>query len=144
MKLNYLEDPLQSAGLLMLSMVHGVWQLVPFFILFAPSYGAIIALRPIILADYFGRRCFGKIHGLTLGVMTIGGIVAPIFVGSMRDATGSYSWPFFILALAMLLAIPLLLLARRPRVPAGCEDWRPAQKVRHKRHTAKEVFPDGG
>jgi MFS family permease len=117
---------LQSAGLLVLASVDSAWQLVPFFILFAPAYGGVIALRPTILADYFGRRCFGKIQGLTLGIMTIGGVLAPILVGTMRDATGGYRWSFFILSLAVLLAIPLLLLARRPPVPPGSEDWRRA------------------
>ena len=121
---------MQSAGLLVLASVRGIWQLVFFFLLFAPSYGAIIALRPTILADYFGRRSFGMIQGLTLGVMTIGGVLTPILVGTLRDATGGYSWPFFILSLVVLLAIPLLLLARRPPVPPDSREWRPKREAR--------------
>jgi len=107
---------LQAAGLLALSAIHSVWHLIPFFLFFASSYGGIIALRPTILATYFGRRCVGTIHGLVLGLGTIGGILAPIFVGSLRDSTDSYRWPFFLLALTMVLCIPLLLLANRPHI----------------------------
>jgi len=107
---------LQAAGLLMLASVDGIWDMVPFFLLYAPSYGGIIVLRAVILANYFGRRSLGKIQGVSLGVMTIGGVLTPLLVGSIRDATGGYSWPFFVLSLALLLTIPLLLLARRPLI----------------------------
>jgi len=68
---------LQAAGLIMLASVDGIWDMVPFFLLYAPSYGGIIVLRPVILANYFGRRSLGKIQGVSLGVMTIGGGVDP-------------------------------------------------------------------
>ena len=108
---------LQAAGLLALAAIHSVWHLVPFFLLFASSYGGIIALRPVILASYFGRRCVGTIHGLVLGLGTTGGVLAPIFVGSLRDTTDGYRWPFFLLALITAMSIPLLLMASRPLIP---------------------------
>jgi len=109
---------LQAGGLLVLAMTHSAWHLLPFFLLFAPSYGGIIALRPAIMADYFGRRCLGTIQGLSLGVMTIGGVLTPFIMGSLRDSTGGYRLPFLVLASAALLAVPLLMAARHPR-PVG-------------------------
>lgn len=114
---------LQACGLLVLALARSTWHLVPFFLLFGPSYGGIIALRSAILADYFGRRCLGTIQGMALGVMTLGGMLAPPLVGGFRDATGGYPWAFVVVAIALFLAVPVLLLARRPvwkgAIPAG-------------------------
>ena len=106
---------LQAAGLAILASVTSLWHLVPFFILFAPSYGGIIAVRPVILAQYFGRQALGMIQGVSMAMMTVGGVLTPLLVGFFRDTTGGYRWPFLVLELLMLVAIPLLLIARPPR-----------------------------
>lgn len=106
----------QAAGLLVLANLRSVWHLIPFFILFAPAYGGVIAVRPVILAHYYGRNALGTIQGLTMATMTVGGVMTPLVVGILRDATGGYQWPFFVFAMTTLLAIPLLWLARPPAI----------------------------
>jgi OFA family oxalate/formate antiporter-like MFS transporter len=103
---------MQSAGLVVLAFVQNLWHLIPFFILFAPSYGGLIVLRPVIFANYFGRRSLGAIQGLSMSMMTVGGVLTPLLIGSLRDSTGGYSVPFLVLAVVMLLAIPLILCVR--------------------------------
>ncbi len=107
---------LQAAGLVVLANLRSVWHLIPFFILFAPAYGGVIAVRPVILAHYYGRHALGTIQGLTMATMTVGGVLTPLVVGILRDATGGYQWPFFVFAMVTLLAIPLLWLARPPAI----------------------------
>jgi len=106
----------QAAGLVVLANLRSVWHLIPFFVLFAPAYGGIIAVRPVILAHYFGRHALGTIQGLTMATMTVGGVMTPLVVGILRDATGGYQWPFFVFAMTTLVAIPLLWLARPPAI----------------------------
>ncbi|MFO7973513.1 MAG: MFS transporter, partial [Candidatus Hydrogenedentota bacterium] len=110
---------LQAGGLVVLAYVQNVWHLIPFFILFAPAYGGIIVVRPVILAEYFGRQAIGMVQGVSMAVMTVGGVLTPILVGSLRDVTGGYQWAFFALALTTLAGVPLLLLTRPPRRAFG-------------------------
>jgi len=110
---------LQAAGLVVLAYVHSVWHLIPFFILFAPAYGGIIVVRPVIIAEYFGRQALGMIQGVSMAMMTVGGVLTPILVGSLRDVTGGYQWAFLALALGTLVSVPLLLLTRPPRRAFG-------------------------
>jgi len=109
----------QAAGLLVLANVQSAWHLIFFFILFGPAYGGIIALRPVIIAHYYGRHALGTIQGLTMASMTVGGVLTPLVVGMLRDATGGYQWPFLVFALVTLLAVPLLWLARPPAGKSG-------------------------
>ncbi|MFW6126003.1 MAG: MFS transporter, partial [Chloroflexota bacterium] len=113
----------QAAGLAVLANLQSTWHLIPFFILFAPAYGGIIAVRPVILAQYYGRHALGTIQGLTMATMTVGGVMTPIIVGLLRDATGGYQWPFLVFTITTVLALPLLWLARPPAIqkdgPAG-------------------------
>lgn len=113
---------LQAGGLVALSMVRSVWHLIPFFILFAPAYGGVIAVRPAIIAQYYGRHALGTIQGLSIAMMTVGGVLTPLMVGTLRDALGGYQWPFFVFAMATLVAVPLLWFARTPSRPPGSGD----------------------
>jgi MFS transporter, OFA family, oxalate/formate antiporter len=104
---------MQAASLVTLAFVGTIWHLVPFFILYSISFGGIIALRPVVLVSYYGRRSLGAIHGLCMAIMTVGGVLSPILVGLLRDSTGSYFWPFIVLSVTTVVAVPLLFFVRR-------------------------------
>jgi MFS family permease len=105
---------LQTIGLVILAVTTNIWWLIAFFLVYAPSYGGIIAIRPYILASYFGRRSFGTIQGISTGLSVIGGGISPVIIGYLKDSTGSYTWSFISLALVILISIPFLLLIRSP------------------------------
>jgi MFS family permease len=105
---------LQATGLSVLALTREAWTLIAFFALFGPSYGGVVAMQPAILADYFGRRSIGMVQGFSMGVMTLGGVLTPLLIGALRDATGGYNAPFLAVAAIALVAAPLLALARRP------------------------------
>jgi len=109
----------QAAGLVVLANAQSAWHLIFFFILFGPAYGGIIAIRPVIIAHYYGRHALGTIQGLTMASMTVGGVLTPLVVGILRDATGGYQWPFLVFALVTLLAVPLMWLSRPPAIQTG-------------------------
>ena len=69
-----------------------------------------------MLADFFGRRHFGTILGLTMTFGTIFGVVGPVFVGWMVDVRESYREPYLILSLSLLVSIPLILSLKSPRL----------------------------
>ena len=66
--------------------------------------------------EYFGRSQIGTITGLMGLVEIFGTIAGPLFAGYMYDITGSYRLAFLIFASALILAVLLVLLTRRPIV----------------------------
>ncbi len=109
---------LQTIGIFLLNLVQvdKMWLLVVFLFIFGTGWGAPIPLKPAIQADYFGTRSIGTIMGLLLLTATIGGLASPIIAGWIFDVTGSYHLAWNILALLTLPSVPLMLLARPPRV----------------------------
>ena len=54
------------------------------------------------------------IQGVSMAMMTAGGVLTPLLVGSLRDITGGYQWAFLAMAIATLVSIPLLSVVRPP------------------------------
>jgi MFS family permease len=100
---------MMGAGLVFLCGVRSTWMLLPFLILFAPSYGGLNVLRGAIVGEYFGRETFGKMMGLVMGSGSIGGIVGPTLAGWMFDTIGSYQviWVAFSAALGLATFLAL-------------------------------------
>jgi MFS family permease len=106
---------LQALGLLVLSWTHSLWLAVIFIITFGPGYGGVITIRLTIQADYFGRKAFGAITGMTMAIIVIGTMTSPLLAGRIYDLLGSYRPAWLIMALAIFASIPLALWTRPPR-----------------------------
>ena len=91
--------------------------------LFAPAaalalgcaMGAEVNLIGYCTARYFGMKAYGRIYGMIYGAFLTGSGLGPVWVGAIRDATGSYR-------LAVALAVAGLIVAaiaflRSPRYP---------------------------
>ena len=100
-----------SLGMLAFQYAGVGWILFLFLILFPPGYGGGMVLRGATLREYFGRKSFGKIIGITMGSSSIGGILGPTLAGFVFDSWGNYHilWLFFsgigILGMYLLLRI---------------------------------------
>ncbi|MGQ9571691.1 MAG: MFS transporter [Dehalococcoidia bacterium] len=118
---------LQGLGILIFANLHSPWQAVPFLLVFAPGWGGAIPVLPALQAEYFGLRAFGGIQGLLLGIGTVGGIVGPVFAGSVYDMTDTYRPAFLAVALTTLAAsLAVLMMGRPPAAePAPAEANRP-------------------
>jgi MFS family permease len=71
-------------------------------------------VRFALLADYFGRRSFGTLVGLTMTLTAVFGIIGPVFTGWMFDVTGSYRMAFIIMGLLVLPTVPVTLMVKQP------------------------------
>ena len=100
---------LQALGLLIFCKTETLWQALIFVFLFGPGFGGIITLRLVILGEYFGRKVFGSIQGITLGIMTIGAMAGPFLTGMVYDIYKSYRLAWLILAIVIFATIPLSL-----------------------------------
>jgi len=78
--------------------VDKIWMLLIFSVLFGLGYGGNISMLGILLRDRFGRGSYGTIIGFTWGILLIGNIFGPPFVGWFYDNGGSYRYAWLVLA----------------------------------------------
>ena len=90
---------------------------------FAVAWGVGFGARtPILLAmrgDYFGRRHFGTILGLSSFPMSLGMMIAPVVVGLSHDIYDTYDLSLYVLAGFCSVASVTVLFATRPMSPAA-------------------------
>jgi hypothetical protein len=53
--------------------------------------GGMQTCLPVAWADYFGRRSFGAIRGVSLAIQVSAQAVGPLLSGALRDSTGNYA-----------------------------------------------------
>lgn len=87
-----------------------------FALLFGIGFGGRNPLTVSIRGEYFGRKSFGKIMGISQVPMNILLLAAPVVAGVVRDNTGEYTIAFATLAALNMLGGLLFLLARPPRL----------------------------
>ena len=104
----------QSAGLVLLNVFDGFWGIALFLLLYAPTYAGVLPLIPAIQGEYFGAKWFGTIRGMMAPITLVSAVGGPVFTATVFDLTGSYEPAFLILAFVSLLALALILSARRP------------------------------
>lgn len=102
-----------AVSFVVLAYAQTLWHVYLFVALYAPSYGCSAATMPAIKGDYFGRRSYGSILGLSGMVQMAGAMLGPIFAAYVYDTWGSYRMAF--LAFAALLLISAALFASLPR-----------------------------
>lgn len=107
----------QTIGLVMFTHIPGTWGIVLFLILYAPTYAGVLPLIPAIQGEYFGRQWFGTIRGMMTPITLISGVVGPVFAGTVFDLTGSYKFAFTVFAFSLIVALLLILTAKRPETP---------------------------
>ncbi len=108
----------QTIGLMMFTHIPGPVGIGLFLILYAPTYAGVLPLIPAIQAEYFGRQWFGTIRGMMTPITLISGVVGPVFAGTVFDITGSYQIAFTVFAFSLIVALLLILTAKRPEIPA--------------------------
>ena len=106
---------LQALGLIIFAYTRSLSYAIAFLVVFGPGFGGVIVLRVSIQAEYFGRKAFGSIQGLSQAILMGGTILGPFFAGWVYDIQGNYQWAWLTLAIMVFTSIPLTLAARVPR-----------------------------
>ena len=105
---------LQSVGVGLATFIDSLY-LAPFFILvYGLGFGARIPLGTAIRGEYFGRKSFGKVLGLSMTPMMLLMMAGPLFAGWMHDRIGDYDLAFYILAVISLVGSLGFLFAKKP------------------------------
>lgn len=104
-----------QAGALALVAFGNSWGLL---LTYAVVQGLLFGVRSPLLvairADYFGRRSYGLIYGLSLLVMNVGGVGGAFITGLLADRFEDYTVAFVVLIALTGVATLLLAAARRP------------------------------
>ena len=105
---------IQAFSVVILTFAHTLTMLYLFAVLFGIGFGGRSPLTTAIRGDYFGRKSFGKILGISTVPLNILLLVAAPFAGYMYDTQGSYTSAFLILAALSFIGGVFFLLAKKP------------------------------
>ena len=95
--------PLGSAVVLVIAAVvsHGVVLMVAVAGI-AFTYGALIAIYPLAVAQRFGQDGYSRAYGRVFTAWGTAGLVGPVGAGHLFEVTGSYRIPMFMAAVAAI------------------------------------------
>ena len=118
---------LQSVGLVVAVLAHNLEMALLFSVLYGMGFGGRTSLMMALRGEYFGRKAFAAITGISIAPMNFLLFGAPVFSGLMRDARGSYDVAFLaIAALSFAGSCLFLFLGRPPGEPAPAGGSRQA------------------
>ena len=106
---------LMSTAMVVIAVAQNAYMAYLFALLFGIGFGGRVPLLTSIRGEYFGRRAFATLMGLSMlpnNLVMLGG---PVFAGYMFDTTGTYVVPFTVLAVLSYMGAVLMLFARKPR-----------------------------
>jgi len=111
--------PLVSvAGLVLILASSDAQSLVLIGLAFAGfSYGALIAIYPVAIAEHFGARASARIYGQVFTAWGLAGLVGPWVSGWLFDITGSYRWSLSFAILLSLVSCLVLVRLRSMNAP---------------------------
>ncbi|WP_081211381.1 L-lactate MFS transporter [Salegentibacter sediminis] len=92
-----------------------IFQILIFLVV--SCYGGGFSNLPAFIADLFGTKELGAIHGYLLTTWSLGGLIGPTLVSQIYTRTGSYIPVFYVfaglIAIALVISILLFLDIRR-------------------------------
>ena len=109
---------LQGISLVILAIADSFVLAAVFAVVWGIGFGGRTPILHAMRGEYFGRRHFGTILGLSSFPMSIGMMLAPVLMGWVHDVQDTYVWALYGLAGACAIASVTILFATRPMSPA--------------------------
>ena len=104
----------QAVGVLFLAHAQNLAMALVFSVLYGVSFGGRGPLLIGIRSDFFGRRSFATILGVSQTILMAGTITGPVFAGWIYDVTRSYTIAFWIMAAINVFSMALIVAAKKP------------------------------
>ena len=79
--------------------------------------GGWLPTMSMLVSINFGLTSYGTIFGMISLMMAVGGAFGPLLAGYMYDTMNTYHWAFIIFLTLYAIAIPAVVLVRRPKSP---------------------------
>ena len=108
---------LQFAGILVLLTIRAdsplalIWA---YALLLGFGIGSWLPTMSVLVSSTFGLAFYGSIFGVIAFLESAGTSLGPLFAGVIFDATGTFYYAFVTFALLYLIALPAVLLVKRP------------------------------
>ena len=102
---------IQTVGLVLLAFVAGKWLILICVAIFGLTAGSMLMMQPLLLAEAFGIREYGRIYSVSLLAGVVGYAIAPTIMGFLFDATGGYTAPYLAVAGLSLVGMGILSLS---------------------------------
>jgi MFS family permease len=116
---------LTAISVLVLIYVLGPFMLFFFVIFFGLTMGGSFILRPLIVANYFGREHIGAITGYMRPFQGLTSAIGPVAVAVAYDAQGSYFGSFVVVMIGYAFTGAVIMLAAPPKIPVEAEEAVP-------------------
>lgn len=108
---------IQGVSMLVAATMSSTSGVFVFAVLFGMGFGGRIPVLMAIRGDYFGRKNFATIFGISQFPMNLAMILTPVGAGFFFDTTGSYMIPFVTLGIFNFIGAALILKAKHPSKP---------------------------
>lgn len=108
---------IQGGSLVLLAFAGNYWQAVVFAVLWGLGFSGRTPVLHSMRGDFFGRKHYGTILGLSALPMAIGMMISPWAVGFIFDIQGTYDNALFFMAGACVVASIVIQFATRPSPP---------------------------
>lgn len=109
---------MQACSLAFLAVAEGRANILMATMLFAVTIGNSLMMHPLLLAERFGTRDYGRIYS-TSQMMTVLGVAGcPALIGLLYEMSGGYQQPFFVISALTLVGFATLAIFAVPRRPA--------------------------
>jgi MFS family permease len=99
---------IQSTALLLMAYAETRVTILASVVLFGTTIGNSLMMHPLLLADKFGTREYGRIYSMSQFVAMAGVAGGPAAVGVIYEQSGNYTIPFIVLAAGSLLGLLVL------------------------------------
>ena len=110
---------IQGLGMVVAATIRTVPGAYLFAVLYGIGFGGRVPLLTAIRGDYFGRKNFATIFGVSQLPMNVAMMGAPLAAGFLFDNLGSYMIPFLGVAAMNGMGAVFILLARKPASPSA-------------------------
>jgi MFS family permease len=107
----------QSMALAWLSIAEGRTEILAGAVLFGITIGNSLMMHPLLLADRFGTRDYGRIYSSSQFISVVGVAGCPALIGLLYEVTGGYTVPFLAVACGTLVGFAVLGLFAASRSP---------------------------
>ena len=107
---------LQALGFTMVAFVHGLPMIILAMVIYGIGFGGRVPITTSIRGDYFGKRAFATITGISMAPNYALMLAAPLLAATMFDARGDYTLSFLILGGLGSMSGVCFLFARKPRL----------------------------
>ncbi len=108
---------LQGATLLMFSNFHSFGTILAGSIVITFSYGAMLAVYPSTIADFYGTRNMGFNYAILFTAWGVAGVCGPLAADYILDATGGYGTAHLISSVLCFFTAGLGLIVKPPPAP---------------------------